>query len=107
MKRFLLILAMLGVTSPVLIAGYQWTGWLNRDNPSGLGDFETLSKFVEAGKACRSPRAIKCKTIDGRDFTAAHQVYTCNVNRGGICRNSEQRRGERCLNYKVKFLCPK
>ena len=25
--------------------GYKWTTWLDRDNPSGNGDYETLNDF--------------------------------------------------------------
>jgi hypothetical protein len=25
--------------------GYKWTTWLDRDNPSGTGDWETLNHF--------------------------------------------------------------
>ena len=26
-----------------------WTNWLNRDQPSGVGDYETLTDFIKAG----------------------------------------------------------
>ena len=84
----------------------EWTPWLNRDAPGGSGDYETLRDFVAAGQACPTPRAIECRTTDGRDWTTVNQRYTCDEAQGGICRNADQARGGRCLDYQVRFLCP-
>lgn len=90
----------------VRVDGEGWTPWLNRDAPGGSGDFETLAEFVTSGQACAAPLAIECQTADGRDWTRAGQVYTCEPARGGICANADQRQGSRCLDYKVRFRCP-
>jgi hypothetical protein len=82
-----------------------WTPWLNRDDPSGIGDYETLADFVAAGKACSNPTGIECQTKGGTDWTQTGEVYTCNTTIGGYCVNQDQRDGG-CQNYRVRFLCP-
>ena len=82
-----------------------WTPWLNRDAPGGVGDFETLRDFVDAGQACPAPRAIECQTRDRISWEEAGQVYSCTVGRGGVCRNDDQP-DSTCLDYQVRFLCP-
>ncbi len=82
-----------------------WTPWLNRDGPSGSGDYETLTDFLAAGQACSNPVAIECKTTAGVDWTATGQVYSCTPSTGGVCVNANQSTGA-CLDYQVRFLCP-
>lgn len=82
-----------------------WTPWLDRDNPSGSGDFENLSAFVDSGQACAAPRGIECRTrLRQVDWTETGQTYTCQPDRGGICVNSEQG-GELCLDYEIRVCC--
>jgi len=107
MKKLLMILTLITITSSAYCAGFQWTDWLDRDDPGGIGDFENLSAFIITGESCEFPKAIKCKTLAGADYHSTGQIYTCNAVDGGICRNLEQPTGETCLDYKVKFLCPK
>lgn len=80
----------------------QWTDWLDRDNPSGSGDFETLAEFQSAGQVCDAPLNVECETLDGRPWTEVGQQYSCRLDRGGVCRNQ----GQNCLDYRVRFLCP-
>ena len=82
-----------------------WTSWLNADLPSGVGDFETLSYFAQKGLTCPHPLAIDCRTVDGTDFVAAGQVYSCTPAQGGVCINSQQPPGQDCRDYEVRFLC--
>lgn len=82
-----------------------WTPWLERDHPSGMGDYETLADLVAAGQACPSPIAIECQTTSGIDWTLAGEVYTCDPAIGGVCVSSDQPDGA-CMNYRVRFLCP-
>ncbi len=83
----------------------DWTPWLNRDQPSGKGDYETLADFLEAGQACTCPLDIECQTADGQDWRETGQVYTCSRTQGGICVNDRQTDGRRCLDYRVRFFC--
>jgi len=84
----------------------EWTPWLDRDNPGGVGDYETLADFVAAGQACPEPQGIECQTVSGVDWTTAGQVYTCQLPVGGVCINSQQANGT-CLDYRVRFRCCK
>ncbi len=84
----------------------KWTPWLNRDRPSGAGDYETLRGFLKEGKACANPTKVECQTTAGQDWKASGQSYTCDTKDGGYCRNDEQANGGRCLDYRVRFLCP-
>jgi Mucin-2 protein WxxW repeating region len=81
-----------------------WTPWLNRDLPSGAGDFETRVDFGSQ-VPCSNPLAIQCQTIAGVDWTLAGEVYSCTPSVGGFCRNNEQPDGT-CMDYQVRFLCP-
>lgn len=83
----------------------KWTPWLNRDNESGAGDFETLADFVRTGEACASPLKIECQTADGRPVSSTGQPYVCDPKRGGICENDKLPAGQRCRNYRVRFCC--
>lgn len=83
-----------------------WTSWLNRDQPGGSGDFETLRDFVAEGKACENPEKIECRTRSGKDWTETGEVYQCVARVGGVCRNSSQPQGKRCSDYEVRFYCP-
>lgn len=85
-----------------------WTGWLNRDNPGFTGDWESLAEFRSDGtNICNgaTPIGIECQTLSGVDWTAAGEVYKCQPNAGGICRNNDQPDWD-CQDYQVRFLCP-
>lgn len=116
-------------------AELEWTEWLDRDDPGGAGDYETLSDFAEAAVACEQPVAVECRTRDGRSWQDAGQTYRCEPEVGGVCVNAQQPgtakvddgpvRGSGgvqlrdaaprvpgraftlgCLDYEVRFLCP-
>jgi hypothetical protein len=82
-----------------------WTAWMDRDDPSGTGDWETLADFP-AGSICggATPIDIQCRTLSGVDWTVAGEVYSCTPGTGGICQNRLQTDGA-CLDYEVRFLC--
>lgn len=85
-----------------------WTAWLNRDHPSGSGDWETVSDFRAGGyNICNgaTPLGIECRTLSGVDWRSTGEVYTCDRTAGGICQNSHQTDGF-CEDYQVRFLCP-
>jgi len=96
------------VLGPTGGGGGTWTAWLNRDDPSATGDWETLSDFVSAGQVCANPTAIECRTTTGLDWASTGEVYSCSVSAsipGGVCVNNDQPDGQ-CLDYEVRFLCP-
>lgn len=84
-----------------------WTSWLNRDEPGGSGDWETLADFP-VSSVCNgaAPAGIECRTADGGiDWSLAGEAYTCAPTIGGVCINTDQSDSE-CLDYEVRFLCP-
>jgi hypothetical protein len=104
-----------------------WTKWLDRDDPSGVGDFEDLANLVP--QACKAPMAIQCRYKN--DTTSAGQWghqngsnppvntagagYSCLVSgpgAGGICQNSKTRppgsqTKTTCKDSEVRFCCAK
>lgn len=83
-----------------------WTAWFSRDLPSGAGDFETLTEFINEGYAvCANPIAIDCQTTSGVNWSSTGETYSCSLPTGGVCNNSQQSDGA-CLDYRVRFLCP-
>ena len=43
----------------------NWTPWLDRDNVSGYGDYETVADFIKEGKLkdCEKPTMIEGRVI--------------------------------------------
>nr|CAB3262591.1 uncharacterized protein LOC100180679 [Phallusia mammillata] len=83
-----------------------WTSFFNRDQPDGLGDFETaaLIKFDFPEELCKHPTAIQARLPDGLHYLMSNQDIFLNVTEGLICRNDIT---GGCLDYEVRFCCPK
>ena len=82
----------------------SWTEWLDRDNPGGNGDFETLSLHQTENGVCTAPVDIECRVVStGADASTSGQVVTCTPQQGFSCAN-DQNSGV-CLDYEVRFLC--
>lgn len=47
-----------------LCGPYRWTNWINRDLPSGVGDWELVSEAVLFG-GCKEPLWVECQTTAG------------------------------------------
>ncbi|CAH1797604.1 unnamed protein product, partial [Owenia fusiformis] len=81
----------------------SWSSWIDRDDASGTGDWEDRVMH---------PIAIECRTV-GTHIPASrtNQVFMstadCSVQGGLVCQNSDQNYGSRCLDYEVRYLCPK
>ncbi|CAH1247321.1 VWA2 [Branchiostoma lanceolatum] len=95
----------------------RWTQWFDRDNPSGVGDWESLYGLVNGnpvglrpeypGKICPMPTDVHARVIATQQeasLTGETFVYYDTAN-GFACRNQQQRDG-RCLDYEVRFCCP-
>ncbi|XP_029966687.1 cartilage intermediate layer protein 2-like [Salarias fasciatus] len=91
-----------------------WTDWFDRDDPSGSGDWETLSLLRRRypGKICDKPADIEVQTVSGIPLSQTRDVIDkSDTTTGFICRNSDQplmggRRRRRCRDYRVRFSCP-
>nr|XP_019934148.1 PREDICTED: mucin-5AC-like [Paralichthys olivaceus] len=86
-----------------------WTKWYDRDNPSGTGDWESLSDLrrQDPKGICDRPLYIDVVTTDtNTPFTSTGQThYVYSPTQGFVCRNQDQA-GRRCHDYKVRFGCP-
>ena len=97
-----------------------WTDWLDRDNPSGKGDYENISAFLADKPPVQicggnDPVGIKCSTTDGGwswssigkplgapPVGAPDQDVVCDPLIGFKCINADQSDGK-CEDYKVRF----
>ena len=83
---------------------YCVTNWLDRDNPSGKCDCETLKDFSPY-QTCRNPSGAECREKNtGQDWQDVGQVMQCNARVGGVCWNSAN--PGQCKDYEVRFICP-
>ncbi|CAB4026002.1 Hypothetical predicted protein, partial [Paramuricea clavata] len=91
-------------------AASYWTGWLDRDNPSGTGDWETYRSFKKA--PCHpgyKPIDAKCRVKYGKApwYKANEEIpaacYRCTPT-GFACKNADQP-DRRCKDYEIQFLC--
>ncbi|CAH1797603.1 unnamed protein product, partial [Owenia fusiformis] len=93
----------------------SWSSWIDRDDPSGTGDREdreNLEKGLGASMPCQNPEAIECRTVRTHiPASSTGQVFKasadCSVEGGLVCVKNEQKLGSRCLDYEIRFLCPK
>ena len=83
--------------------GYEWTPWLDRDDPDGTGDWENLHAF-EPNEACLSPVAVKAMDLLP-GTTNSNQVTHIDLT-GFYCFNDEQTNGLPCSDFAVSFCCP-
>ena len=96
--------------SPSACVDGKWTDYFNIDNPSNDGDFETLSDLrrLHSDQLCTNPTAVDARlAINKKDYRLAGQVIHMNTTIGFICMNREQTNRRGCLDYQVRFCCPK
>jgi len=79
------------------IAGTTWTAgstpWLDRDNPSGVGDFELTTDLLK----------ITCQFKGGGAVTTGSPAgYNCSLPMGGWCTNALTA-GKACKDIEVQF----
>jgi len=89
------------ITGKVTLDSEGWTSWLDRDNPSGNGDYETLTDFINSGQSCENPSKVEWKTVNGEKFSS--QNLHVDKSFGFYCLNSENPSG--CKDYEVRFYC--
>lgn len=92
------------ITRSVTLVTDPWTRWRDRDDPSGSGDWE--NKSLQTG-VCANPTGFEARRVsDGRRASSSSEVfYRFSAADGLVCRNADQP-DNRCLDYKVRFLCP-
>jgi hypothetical protein len=96
-----------------------WSPWVNRDAPSGTGDWEDLTSLVKQGKLkCKRPLAVECRyrpngALWGHQVAAYNLLtppvgYTCissGPSAGGICQNNKTKPLNSCKDSEVRFCC--
>lgn len=94
------------IGSPQVAAAQAWSPWLDRDDPGGKGDYETVVDFKKAGQVCDNPIQIQCRFVGDKNPWPANPPtgYTCNTQLGGFCENKP---GLECRDIEARFLCPK
>ena len=98
---------MLGAQLPIRCQGL-WTQYYDRDNPSGNGDYETLTSLRNdhPDDICENPIAVDGREVSEQvHYSQTGQILTVDRDVGLSCVNSQQRNG-RCLDYEVRFCCP-
>ncbi|XP_035697514.1 cartilage intermediate layer protein 2-like [Branchiostoma floridae] len=86
----------------------NWTAWFDRDNPSGTGDWETLTdlRSESPGQICSTPTRIQARVIStGQDAALTGEQFAFyDTTKGFVCKNNDQS-DNMCLDYKVRFCC--
>ena len=83
--------------------GWEWTPWLDRDDPDGVGDLELIHAF-EPNEVCMYPMGVKVKDIQAGERVGSLAVTHIDYN-GFTCYNEEQS-GADCTDFAVSFCCP-
>jgi len=83
----------------------HWTGWYDKDNPSGSGDYEMLGSQIDKN-VCSGLNItkIECETTDGVPLSETGQVAGCTIQNGFSCGNKNNL-PKGCLDYQVRFYC--
>ncbi|XP_035686768.1 cartilage intermediate layer protein 1-like [Branchiostoma floridae] len=86
----------------------SWTAWLDRDDPGGTGDVESLTDLrrKNSGQICTEPVGIQARVRGSRmgALLTGQQFESFSPTKGFVCRNGEQNHG-RCQDYEVRFCC--
>ena len=85
--------------------GYDWTEWIDNDDPADLGDMENFAA-LQPNLACRNPTAIKAKDNNAGILDNTSDQVTHIDMTGFYCFNSEQSNGLPCSDFSVSYCCP-
>ncbi|XP_048033342.1 mucin-5B isoform X1 [Megalobrama amblycephala] len=82
------------------------TPWFDRDDPGGVGDYETLPSTLITYplQVCAQPIAIEVTTITETPVLPGSQFPVYDPTQGFACKNAQQNGW--CQDYKVRFTCP-
>jgi len=81
---------------------YEWTDWLDRDDPVDGGDYENRHAFPSVD-VCAEPTSIDVRARSSGSTAVTH----IDLYHGFWCLNEEQPNGEGCADFEVRFCCPK
>ena len=78
-----------------------WSTWGDRDDPGGVGDWETLNYRKDV--VCEKPTAVEARIVSSEEMVTSQNVKL--TLQGLICKNEDQSLNEWCLDYEVRFCC--
>ncbi|XP_078578752.1 uncharacterized protein LOC144863450 [Branchiostoma floridae x Branchiostoma japonicum] len=89
----------------------SWTRWYDRDDPSGTGDYEILSRLrmEHPGEVCPAPSTMEAR-VKGSNVPASQtgdHLFIFNTQLGLGCKSEDQEGHHQCEDYEVRFCCPK
>jgi hypothetical protein len=91
------------VSRPCPTCPCRITGWIDRDDPSGKGDYEDNANMPAFG-GCTNPCQIICETVvGGIPWNMTGQKVYNDLKHGCYCVNAENPKG--CLDYRIRQLC--
>ena len=82
--------------------GWDWTPWLDRDDPDGVGDIELLHAF-EPNQVCAKPTGVKVTDLKAGEAYGSLEHTHISLD-GFACYNEENAAG--CTDFAVSFCCP-
>ena len=84
--------------------GYEWTVWLDRDDPDDSGDWENREGFQWIGSVvCGEPLALEASVVSGS--FGSTEVTHFDTNLGFFCINDEQPKDQQCADFEVRYCC--
>lgn len=85
----------------------DWTQWYDRDDPTGMGDYEDLASIRQRhfGVICKRPSVIDGRLLNGQHWATSGELLTVSATTGLTCVNAHQPDGKSCSDYKVRFCC--
>lgn len=106
MNKIFTVTALALFTAPAMADG--WTDWLNRDGPSGNGDYENKSAYSLA-QVCAQPARIEAMVVGGTTVyrpgdALPDRLSYFSPEQGLVCVNSQQPGGT-CQDYTVRYYC--
>jgi hypothetical protein len=85
---------------------YRWTNWMDRDNPGGTGDWETVVDNVVNG-GCPNPIWVECTTTAGVPWWKTGEKVRFSTTGGCVCYGQDNPPNFKCKNdYMIRELCP-
>lgn len=87
----------------------DWTGWYDRDNPSGTGDHETLFNLLQENPnsdLCKIPTGIQARIKSNQQpYQTSGNVVQISPLQGLQCWNDQN--PKYCQDFEVRFCCNK
>jgi hypothetical protein len=101
---FALAAAGLVLAAPAAFAGH--TPWFDRDDPSGVGDYEDTVNLFQLRCRLKGVDGPAGVVEEGKVGGVATPGYHCKLPTGGWCVNAETAGGNSCKDIEVRYSWP-